>query len=237
MSPERVPRFLRKILRARGKEGVGSSPSGSAETAEVALLRQLVKEYRCERFVLDAGANDGVTISNSLPFVEAGWRAVLIEPAPAVFEKLKKHHGQRKNVTCLQLACSNKTGEAELHIGSDGDEGFLSSLSEANNEWFKVARGTQSVKVKTDTLTNILTERKAPRCPGLLLVDCEGMDYEVLQGLDFSRFHPTVIVTEEYEWEPKKHAAKYSLLIRNNYTLVQKVGCNTVWIDRAAKKC
>lgn len=92
------------------------------------------------------------------------------------------------------------------------------------------------MKVKTETLTNIFSEQKAPHCPGMLLVDCEGMDYEVLRGLDFARFRPTVIVTEEYEWEPEKHAAKYALLIHNNYSLVQKVGCNTIWIDRSAKK-
>jgi hypothetical protein len=62
------------------------------------------------------------------------------------------------------------------------------------------------------------------------------MDYEALLGLEFSRFRPTIIVTEEYEWEPDKHAAKYGLLIRNRYTLVQKVGCNTVWADRLAKR-
>lgn len=92
-----------------------------------------------------------------------------------------------------------------------------------------------SVKVKTDTVTNILRRYKVPDRPGILLVDCEGMDYEVLLGLDFGEFRPTVIVTEEYEWEPEKHAAKYGLLIRNDYSLLQKVGCNTFWIDRSAK--
>jgi hypothetical protein len=58
------------------------------------------------------------------------------------------------------------------------------------------------------------------------------MDYEALLGLDFAQFRPSIIVTEEYEWEPDKHAAKYSLLIKANYSLVQKLGCNTFWIDR-----
>jgi len=57
----------------------------------------------------------------------------------------------------------------------------------------------------------------------------------VLLGLDFGQFRPTVIVTEEYEWEPEKHAAKYTLLICSNYSLVQKIGYNTVWIDRSAR--
>jgi hypothetical protein len=30
----------------------------------------------------------------------------------------------------------------------------------------------------------------------------------------------------------EKHAAKYSLLIRNGYSLVQKLGYNTILVDR-----
>ena len=92
------------------------------------------------------------------------------------------------------------------------------------------------MSVRTDTLTSILKHEQAPSRPGILLVDCEGTDYEVLLGLDFEQFRPTVILTEEDEWGPKNHAAKYALLILANYSLVQKVGCNTIWIDRAAVK-
>jgi len=208
----------------------------SSQRGEASLMRQLASEYECQRFLVDVGANDGVTISNSLPFIEEGWNGILIEPAPAVFKKLTENHRTRGNVTCLQVACSNRTGEASLYIGSDGEEGFLSTLCQTDNEWFKQARGSQAVTVRTETLTNVLREQSAPPSPGLLLVDCEGFDFEVLAGLDFSLFRPTIIATEEYEWEPRKHAAKYGLLIENNYSLVQKIGCNTIWIDRSARR-
>jgi hypothetical protein len=65
-------------------------------------------------------------------------------------------------------------------------------------------------------------------------VDTEGFDFEVLDGLDFSQFRPRIIVTEEYELNIDKHAAKYSILIKNRYSLVQKIGFNTIWLDRRA---
>jgi len=207
-----------------------------SQNGEVAVLKELVSRFVCEEVLIDVGANDGVTISNSLPFIQNGWRAILLEPAPKVFLKLKRHHAARNNVVCIQLACLDRADEAQLYYGSDGDEGFLSTLSQADNEYFKQHRSLKSIKVKTDTLTNVMLTHAIPPYPGILLVDCEGMDYEVLCGLDFSRFRPTLIVTEEYELEPDKHAAKYGLLIRNHYTLVQKVGCNTVWLDRSAKR-
>jgi hypothetical protein len=132
------------------------------------------------------------------------------------------------------VACSDRAGEASLFFGTDGEEGFMATLCQADNDWFATARGRKSVTVKTETLTNILRSQGSPRQLGLLLVDCEGMDYEVLLGLDFSEFRPTLISTEEYEWEPEKHASKYALLIKNDYNLVQKIGCNTIWVDRGA---
>ena len=237
MNLELVPNFIKKITPASLKRAfwAATTPDNS-QNGEVTLLRNIVDTFECQKFVVDVGANDGVTISNSLPFINNGWHAILIEPAPAVFKKLKAKHGAREHVLCLQIACSDKTGEADLYFGSDGDEGFLSTLCQADNDWFKQARSSLTVKVKTNTLNNILSEYGAPKHPGMLLVDAEGMDYEVLLGLDFRLFRPTIIATEEYEWEPQKHAAKFGLLIHNNYSLVQKVGCNTVWIDRSARR-
>jgi FkbM family methyltransferase len=221
--PNRVLQFIKESV-----NGADSSQSG-----ETVLLKKLAAEFSCEKWIIDVGANDGVTISNSLPFVELGWRAILIEPAPAVFKRLAINLGTHDNATCLQLACSDKSGEADLYFGTDGEDGLMSTLCRTDNEWFKTTRTAKSVSVKTETITHILKQHHAPTRPGILLVDCEGMDYEALLGLDSSQFRPTVIATEEYEWEAEKHAAKYGLLIRANYSLVQKVGCNTVWIDRS----
>lgn len=206
-----------------------------SQSGEATLLQKLAKDFECQKWIIDVGAHDGVTISNSLPFVELGWRAILIEPAPAVFKKLVANCAGRDHVTCIEIACSDKSGEADLYFGLDGEDGFMSTLCRSENEWFSSARSLKSVNVKTDTLTNILKRYEAPKQPGILLVDAEAMDYEVLCGLDFEQFRPTVIVTEEYEWEPEKHAAKYTLLIRANYSLVQKIGYNTIWIDRSAR--
>jgi len=229
--------LVRRALPLRVRQAIrtGLVPD-SSQDGEGAVLEKLMAGLACEEWVIDVGANDGVVISNSLPFIERGWRGIMIEPAPAVYKKLIANHGHRKNVTCLQIACCDKAGEADLYIGSDGEEGFMSTLCTLENGWFDFARSSTLVKVQTDTLTNVLKQHHAPARPGLLLVDCEGMDYEVLLGLDFEQFRPAVIVTEEFEIEPEKQVGKYSLLIRANYGLVHKIGCNTIWRDHSAAK-
>jgi FkbM family methyltransferase len=226
---ERAVNAVRNIKRAlnvvRNKD--------TSQAGEVALLASLVNAHpNCERFLIDVGAHDGVTLSNSFPFIQEGWHALLLEPAPAVFRRLFAAHGHRPNVTCLQVACSDKQGEAPLYTGSDGVNGFLSTLCEDDNDYFRSARSNASIKVRVERLTDILRQNGAPARPGMLLIDTEGMDFEVLSGLDFGHYRPSIIVTEEYEWDPTKHAAKYSLLINHGYSLVQKIGCNTIWRDK-----
>ena len=132
------------------------------------------------------------------------------------------------------MACSNTSGEADLFIGTDGDEGFLSSLRRGDDEWSRQARSERTVKVRVDTLTNLLSAQQWPHSLGILFIDAEGLDYEVLQGLDFSRFRPSLVMTEESERDRERHAAKHSLLIHNGYDLLQRFGSDTIWFDRTA---
>ncbi|HET6266910.1 MAG TPA: FkbM family methyltransferase [Acidobacteriota bacterium] len=205
----------------------------TSQSGEGVIINHLISEYSCEQFLVDVGAHDGTSLSNSYPLVKAGWRAILIEPNPVVFAKLQKAYSGRSDVTCLQIACSNSSGYTDLFFGSDGENGFFSTLCRDENQWFSKARSQSSTRIRTETLTNILSQYKAPSAFGLLLVDTEGFDFEVLDGLDFSQFRPRIIVTEEYEWDIDKHAAKYSLLVKNRYSLVQKIGFNTIWLDRS----
>jgi hypothetical protein len=56
------------------------------------------------------------------------------------------------------------------------------------------------------------------------------MDYEVLLGLDFTRYRPRLILTEEYPFNVAKHDAKYELLRDRGYQLKTVVNCNSLWI-------
>lgn len=129
--PKPLLHAVRKARAIRKVFAVDHSQAG-----EITLLRKLVNDFECQKCIIDVGANDGVTISNSLPFVKSGWRAILIEPAPAVFKKLIANCRDYDNVTCLEIACCDNTGEADLYFGSDGEDGFMSTLCRSDNQWF-----------------------------------------------------------------------------------------------------
>lgn len=108
----------------------------------------------------------------------------------------------------------------------------MSTLCMDDNEWFQRHRSNKSIDVEVDTLTNVLAENDFPKDFSLLLVDAEGMDYEVLLGLDFDRFQPRIIVTEEYVSNPEKHSQKYQLLRDHHYILYREMGANTIWVQK-----
>ena len=188
---------------------------------EFAALRRLMTP-NFPRIVVDVGANDGFYGSNSFPFAARGWRCILVEPHPKVFAKLQKLHQGRANVTCLNLACSNVKSTLPLHIGSDGEAPSNSTLSDAAD----LQRTQKTILVTVETLSNVLAEKQIPGDIGLLSVDVEGMDYEVLLGLDFSRWRPRLIITEDYA---PKEAKKAEWLASQGYRLAMSIAGNTIW--------
>jgi FkbM family methyltransferase len=203
-----------------------ADPSQAGEVPELdALIRDGFPEL-----LVDIGAFDGVTISNSRPYTARGWRAILVEPNPVAYAKLSLANERMANTTCLNVACGDRPGTLPLFLGTDGPESAMSTLCTDQNRWFEIARAPDFVNVEVTTLTDILASSEWPRDFSLLLVDAEGMDYEVLKGLDFDRFRPRIVVTEEYIFNPEKHRNKYRLLLDRDYTFYKMAGCNTFWI-------
>lgn len=194
---------------------------------EFSLMRKLAGAGGPRVFV-DVGANDGFYGSNSYPFVARGWRTLLIEPHPGAFAKLQKLHAGKKNVAFLNLACADAPGKLPLWIGTDGDEGTLATLCTDDNPHFQKARTRQSVLVPVERLDAVLAAQNVPRDFEVLSIDTEGMDYEVLLGLDLNLWRPRLIVTEDYA---PKDAKKADYLRAGGYRLERNLGGNAFWIS------
>lgn len=220
---------VREIWRKFQRGLLGSESIDTSQGGEVAALRTLIQPND-PKYLVDVGAHDGKYLSNSWPFIEAGWKAIAIEPLPSVYDELVRNHRSHKNVTCLNIACADKPGKLPLYIGADGEKGQMSTLCTDDNEWFRQNRSSESIIVEVETLTHVLDQHRWPNNFTVLLVDAEGMDYEVLLGLDFNKYQPRIIVTEEYASNPVKHQNKYDLLRNKGYTYHSMVAYNTIWI-------
>jgi FkbM family methyltransferase len=202
----------------------------ASQRGEDAVLRYLLPA-NAPKFLFDVGAHDGSHLSNSASFMEAGWEGVLVEPSPVPFAALSMKYASYDRAHCVQAACSDHVGTEQLFFGSDHDGGTNATLCTDDNEWFASTRSDRAIEVPVTTLNDLCTYYSAPAAFGLLLVDAEGMDLEVLRGLNPQQHRPLVVCTERYLHRLDKEDAKAELL--RSWGLVHHgaVGWNDLWVD------
>lgn len=215
------------LLRLRRRFQTQISESGEVET-----LRRLIRPTDLP-FLVDVGANDGLFFSNSYEFLKAGWSGLLIEPLPKAYRSLARRYRRSSKVTCLNVACSNQSGQGQLFIGADGEMGMTSTLSKDQNDWFLRNRTSKTIPVQVRVLNDVLKEANVPKDFSLLMIDTEGLDFEVLQGIQFAEYRPRIILTENYDIDLEKAHAKDAFLIANGYELAEKTLENSFWIRKS----
>ncbi len=200
-----------------------------SQYGQALLLDQLISDDT-PRILVDLGAHDGVSGSNSRALLNAGWRGLLVEPLPQIFEKLKQNSAGMPNVTLVQAACSDRSGSGTIRIGRDGELGQMSSLSQDPHLLENLS--DRMIEVQTTTLPDLVATHNIPHDFGVLLVDTEGWDLTVLQRLDGTLIRPRIIVTEDFVGT---NVAKYRFLESLGYKYVGFWGGDSFWIHRARK--
>jgi FkbM family methyltransferase len=156
--------------------------------------------------LLDIGANDGITLSNSRALMERGWRGVLIEPAPTAFAKLQRLYGRDNPSTYLRNVAITEAGsipseiilyESGSHLGK-GDTALLSSLDEE-----------ETLRWKKETFTPVKVTGIPYDMQGyqfdFITIDAEGMDWEILQQIDLSETQMLCIEWNQHDKLKQKY--------------------------------
>lgn len=197
-----------------------------AQNYEDVMLWRALKHIECG-FYIDVGANDPEIDSVTKAFYDKGWRGINIEPVSQWFEKLCKVRVRDIN---LQLALGDTQGELALYEIPDTG---LSTASTAFVAKHKSDRGYESrcIDVKLETLTNICESYHIAPIH-FLKIDVEGMEKKVIEGTDFSKIRPWIILVEStlpnsqeesyIDWEP--------ILINSDYQYVYFDGLNRFYI-------
>jgi FkbM family methyltransferase len=175
------------------------------------------------RSYVDVGSNHPVRNSNTYRLYLRGWRGVLVD-ANAELVALSARLRPHDRVVCA--AVSDVDSERVFRIPIESRRGgFLDT--------YTIERGTDRL-VATRTLTSILDEAAFPHEFGLLSVDCEGSDDEVIRSLDFERYRPKVIVVEQETLDLRRLEGDrlVAFLRPLDYELAAYDGMNGYYTDR-----
>lgn len=190
------------------------------------LSRYIFKGYKNGYFI-DIGANDGLTINNTLYFEKYhNWVGINIEPLDEAYNKLIIN---RPNSINLNLAIDNTDGETEF-IYNTGYTEMISGLKKTYdprhferlvNE-LNQKGGTSHIKIiKTKTIKSILEENQIKHI-NYLSIDVEGGEQNVLDSIDFENCFIDVISFEDNFSDITKNIIKF--MKNNNYILIGRFG-------------
>src|SRR5215510_904604 len=197
-----------------------------AQNYEDVMLWRALKHIE-QGFYIDVGANDPDIDSVTKAFYERGWRGINVEPSPQWFERLEEARPRDIN---LQLALGAEPGAITLYEIPDTG---LSTAEKKFAERHEAERGYQSreLSVKMDTLSRVC-ERFHLAPIHFLKLDVEGAENAVLQGADFGKIRPWIVLIEATlpnsqeesysDWEP--------LLLNAGYEYVYFDGLNRYYV-------
>jgi FkbM family methyltransferase len=177
-----------------------------AQNREDVLLRRFFSD-REDGFYIDVGANDPVQHSVTKHFYDRGWRGINIEPDKVAYTRL----------------CSQRQRDVNLNVGLSSSDTTLEFLECPSNPelstfspemadiWRKQGVGFAKRTVPVVTLARVC-EDHVDRPIDFLKIDAEAHEREVIEGGDWGRWRPRVILIEETQpdqWEPLLLAADY----------------------------
>ena len=148
---------------------------------------------------VECGAYDGQTECSCKFFEEfREWKGYNLEPVPWLFKQLKKNRPESIN---LNLALSNKNGEAAFNAVNHPDYGLNctnGSLAHSDSH-LKILKEMQvsfkKVTVQCITWDNFIKSQKISHID-LLVLDVEGHELEVLEGMSKKSILPQVFCIE-----------------------------------------
>jgi FkbM family methyltransferase len=188
-----------------------------ATNPEVGLFSFLYS-YVPSRVVLDIGAHIG-DVSDQL--LQTGYDVYAFEPYPPSYNRLTERLGGRPGFHALNWALGSRPGEAMLHVAEDlssdkryEDATVFNTL--ARHGMPEDVPFRDSIPVAIKRLADLHKEGIVPADAGLVKIDTEGYDLEVVRGMEEYRY-PVVAV--EF-WDRQIPFAKEGLC----YTVESMVG-------------
>jgi len=158
-----------------------------SQNGEQKIIMDYFKDF--EGTLLDIGANDGETLSNSRALMLNGWTGVLVEPSETAFKKLKDLYWNNTKARLCNAGISNVSGvqkfyESGTHL-KKGDTSLLSTLdSKELKRWEGSDNEFKETNIKCITYSQLkeFYDYKFD----FINIDAEGLDWEILKQINLS---------------------------------------------------
>ncbi len=193
MEIKKIFRELKREARILVEQKTGWVDTRAGEN----ISKNLIKKYLPKNpIIIDCGANNG---SDSIELARIITNSIVhaFEPIPKTFDELKKATKKYRNIICYQIALSNQTGKAEMHVASGVDESGSSSLlaPKSHLEDYPQIEFNEKLEVETITLDDWASKNNIEHID-LLWLDMQGFEMPMLKASKKVLPTVTAILTE-----------------------------------------
>lgn len=182
-------------------------------------------------FYIDVGCHHPYLNNNTLPLYKRGWKGINID---LDYSSIDLFNFFRPKDLNIQIAISDKKGEKDLFFFHN--RSAINTLDQINGQNAKEVK-----KINVDSLNNIIEQSKYKnREIDFLTIDVEGHELKVLEGLNFNKYKPKLIVLEFINTDYKEfHQQKidhiinselYKFMIKKKYKLVNWIHDDLVFM-------
>lgn len=151
---------------------------------------------------VEVGAFNGVNWSATHALAKLGWGGLLFEPQKDRCNECRSLYTNNKRIAVENCAILDYNGKTNLYLG-----GSLSTTSEERVEvyqnvwWAKSSRLSleRFVEVPCYTLDHMFNKHSIPEGFEVLVIDVEGAERKVLDGLSLDKWKPQLMMIETHE--------------------------------------
>jgi FkbM family methyltransferase len=186
-------------------------------------------------FFIDIGANDGVTVNNTLLFEKLGWQGICIEPQPDIFAKLQRN----RSCNCYNLGILEKPGEKLDFFKVTGVSGknewmnMLSAFGDLSKDTKKQVLGAggkiERIQVETSTFQEVMGNHPTVHFIDYISIDVEGLEMQILRSIDFEKFSFGILDIERDAFEEDCGQELTSFLEMKGYHFRLRLGGDMIF--------
>ena len=229
---------IKKLARKIVKKILPDINFSYSQFGEDLIISHLFHQVNIDKPIyLDIGANHPRYISNTYYFYERGGHGVCVEPNPVLYGKLARLR-KRDTIINAGIGLSNEA-EADFYLFPYYAHGLSTFSEKEANHWSSVGmKGMGKInyekKMKMPLISiNTLIKDHLKNAPDLLSIDVEGLDFDILNSLDFDIYKPKVICAETLAYDENQKGYKNNtiaeLLLSKGYFIYADTYVNTIF--------
>lgn len=194
------------------------------EFGEDVFINRIFKDIKIGRYV-DVGCYHPFKGSLTAQLYKKGWNGINIDLSKSSIDLFNI---VRKKDINLNLAISDFDGETNYYENSPINQ---------QNSLIKDNDNQKKIKIQCKRLSSILLENHYNSFE-YLNIDVEGSEQNVINGIDLGKYRPILITIENNNLHLKDYIDSeiYNILIKNNYTFINKTGVTNFFLKNEYAK-